>query len=340
MSLVPPGITRLVFAVDIESFSARLHLEQIREQDRLALVMEHALANAGTEVFARQESGDGMLLILPEGIDQAWVVPRLLTGLREGLEVDNRGRSGSARLRMRASVGEGTVHVAKNGFASGAVIDVCRLLNSGPLKQALRDAPDRDLVTAVTEHTYEQVVQHHYPGLDPSHFRQVEINIPDKGFRRLAWIDAPVRDNPEAGKGGPGTGGRAPVPSGPAAVERGPVARLQSPATPDSPRRSPRHAAREALDVGVRLGEGVYLAKELMGHHGEAENRHEQHDSGPGRDLGHDPRHGSGHGSGHGPGLHDHGHEGAEQAVHVEDLHDTAGDDVDDDMDDDMDDVF
>ncbi|MFJ8112668.1 hypothetical protein [Streptomyces sp. NPDC096132] len=262
MSLVTPGITRLVLAVDIESYSARLHLEQIREQDRLDRVVEHALTEARTDSFARQDSGDGVLLILPEGIDQTRVVPRLLIGLRDALEVDNRGRSGAGRLRMRASVGEGLVHVGKTGFASGVVIDVCRLLNSGPLKRALRAAADRDLVTAVTDHTYEQVVQHHYPGLDPAAFRQVEVDIPDKGFKRRAWIDAPlseppaVRSDTTPAQGAPPSG----TPRAVSGAAGGSV-------TSEGSGSTGRGRARDGLDLGVRLLEGAYLAGELIGHH-------------------------------------------------------------------------
>lgn len=253
MSLVTPGITRFVFAVDIESYSARLHLEQIREQERLDRVVEHALSEARTEAFARQDSGDGVLMILPEGIDQTRVIPRLLIGLRDALEMDNRGRSGAGRLRMRASVGEGLVHVGKTGFASGVVIDVCRLLNSGPLRRALEAVPDRDLVTAVTDHTYEQVVQHHYPGLDPAAFRQVEIDIPEKRFRRSAWIDAPVPE-PAATKGD-----TSPVKETPAVS--------LAPGTAVTSGSQVRGRGRDALDLGVRTLEGAYLAKELLAHH-------------------------------------------------------------------------
>ncbi|MBC7271129.1 MAG: hypothetical protein H5T76_20855 [Streptomyces sp.] len=260
MSLVSPGITRVVFAVDIESYSTRSHLEQMREQSRLVAVVTHALSNAGTEYLARQDSGDGMLLILPEGIDQAWVVPRLLTGLREALELDNRGRDQSGRMRMRASVGEGMVHVAATGFASGTVIDVCRLLNSGPLKQALRDDPGRDLVTAVTQHTYEQVVEHHYPGLNPSTFHQVEINIPDKAFKRLAWIDAAP---PTTSKTLPATADQRPA----ATADRRPSATPAQPTAPTTGRRPNREAALTGLSAATTALEGVYLLSELKHHH-------------------------------------------------------------------------
>ncbi|SCF75599.1 hypothetical protein GA0115259_102102 [Streptomyces sp. MnatMP-M17] len=35
MALVSPGITRVVLALDIEGYSSRLNLEQMREQERL-----------------------------------------------------------------------------------------------------------------------------------------------------------------------------------------------------------------------------------------------------------------------------------------------------------------
>ncbi|MEV7677917.1 hypothetical protein AB0O64_05055 [Streptomyces sp. NPDC088341] len=299
MTLVSPGITRVVFAVDIEGYSRRLNLEQMREQERLDRIVRHAFTNAGTGYFARQDSGDGVLLILESGIDQAWVLPRLLTGLRDGLEVDNRDRGPTGRIRLRASLGEGTVHVARTGFASGAVIEVCRFLNSGPLKAALREAKDRDLVTAVTDHTYKQVVQQRYPGLDPSAFREVLVTQEDKGFSERAWIDAPVPD-------------RAPAVPEPRTVEgyggsTGVEGTGKQPAAGDG---RPRKAPGSPLNTAVRTLEAGYLIHELkQGHPGDGTGQHgggsesKEHDGRTG------DRHHGHHGDGHNPrGDHVSGH--------------------------------
>ncbi|WP_066956326.1 hypothetical protein, partial [Streptomyces lushanensis] len=282
MALVSPGITRVVFAVDIEGYGNRLNLEQLREQERLDRLVRHAFTNAGTEYFARQDSGDGVLLILQSGIDQAWVLPRLLTGLRDGLEVDNRDRGPAGRIRLRASLGEGTVHVAKTGFASGVVIDVCRFLNSGPLKAALRAAEDRDLVTAVTDHTYQQVVRQRYPGLDPSAYREVLVTMEDKGFSGRAWIDAPV----------PGPGRAAALPE-PRAVEglagEGLERTGKQPAAgAERVRRSPGRA----LNTAVRSFEAGYLIHELRHPHPADRTGHHE---GEGESKGHDSRAGDKH---------------------------------------------
>ncbi|MDT3396029.1 hypothetical protein RKE29_05125 [Streptomyces sp. B1866] len=318
MSLVPPGITRVVFTVDIESYSRRLHLEQIRAQERLLRVVEHAFDNAGTEWFSRQDGGDSMLLVLRADIEQTRVVPRLLTGLREALEIDNRGRDASGRLRLRAALGEGTVHVAPTGFAGGQVIEVCRFLNSGPLKAALRASPERDLVTAVTDHIYQEIVRHGYPGLDPSGFREMLVDIPDKGFSARAWIDAPVPDPPAPAA--ERTGAPAPAPAG--VPQKGPAA-AGSPAGRER-RRAPK------LDVAMRSVEGLFIVSEL-GHN--AEERHADH---PPADHASDHHLADGQASGHrdaGSGRHHAADPGGRDGLGGEpaDVLDDALEDLDDD---------
>ncbi|MFD7898276.1 hypothetical protein [Streptomyces sp. NPDC059743] len=298
MALVSPGITRVVFAVDIEGYSSRLNLEQMREQERLDRIVRHAFTNAGTEYFARQDSGDGVLLILQSGIDQAWVLPRLLTGLRDGLEVDNRDRGPTGRIRLRASLGEGTVHVAKTGFASGVVIDVCRFLNSGPLKAALRAAKDRDLVTAVTDHTYQQVVRQRYPGLDPSAFREVLVTMEDKGFSGRAWIDAPVP-------------GRAPAVPEPKTVEGladfGGEGIERTGKQPAAGAERARKAPGSALNTAVRTLEAGYLIHELKQAHPADRTGHHEGES---ESKEHDGRAGDKHHGHHASGHHASGHSG------------------------------
>lgn len=202
MSVPPPGIRRVSLVVDVEGFSRHRPPEQIDVQRRLVLVMRHACAIARIDLTrsGRQDTGDGQLIVLPPGIDESRVLPGFINGLIDMLYDVNARPVPSGRIRLRAALSQGLVHVTEAGFAGDSVISACRLLDSPILRQELREHRDSDLALIVTSDLYTDVMAAGYPGLPPDGFHEVTVEIPEKHFRTLAWILVPGQPPHAAGR--------------------------------------------------------------------------------------------------------------------------------------------
>jgi hypothetical protein len=157
-------------------------------QARLRLLLDGVIRRSGVRPSRceRQQKGDGELVILPSGIDESRVVPRLVTGLRDLLDADRNARRGGHRIRMRAALDQSVVHLSAEGYVGTAVVGTERVVNSPTLRQALA-AHDSDLVVAVSGPLYEDVLRHGWGGLDAADFRQVTVRNPGKGFVATVW---------------------------------------------------------------------------------------------------------------------------------------------------------
>ncbi|MEU1260019.1 hypothetical protein ABZ445_42775 [Streptomyces chartreusis] len=201
---LPPGVRRLCLAVDIEKYSIRGNADMVRLQRVLLRTLRTACARAGVdwERCGRQAQGDGYLLVMEPGIDEARVVPMLLEGLAEGLETANAAAAGPRRsstasapsstaprdIRMRASLHQGIVHEADSGYAGSAVVALFRVLDSGPVRQALARTPLTHLVVAFSDTLYKDLVGTGYEGLSGEGFDRAEIRVEAKDFKTVAWI--------------------------------------------------------------------------------------------------------------------------------------------------------
>ena len=203
---LPSARRRLCLAVDIEKYSARDNVGMIRLQRVLLRTLRSACERAGVawDRCGRQAQGDGYLLVLEPEIDETKVVPRLLDGLAEGLAAADNSRPeeinarpggesstpGLRRVRMRASLHQGIVHEADSGYAGSAVVDLFRVLDSGPVRRALADSPDVALVAAFSDPLYQDLVGTGYEGLSADGFERAEIRVTVKNFSAVAWIRA------------------------------------------------------------------------------------------------------------------------------------------------------
>lgn len=192
-SATPPAIRRLCLAVDIVSYSTRPRAEQIDVQTRLLWTMVQGCRAAGISPVRcdRQDSGDGQILILPPGIDEARSIPDLIRGLLTALYRVNNPVGPGQRIRLRVSMGQGAIQIGQTGFVAPAVVTVCRLLDSDVLRQAIKSKPASDAALIVTSDLYDDMVGQDYGGLPAADFIQVSIDKPEKGFAARAWLQVP-----------------------------------------------------------------------------------------------------------------------------------------------------
>lgn len=192
VSTTRPAV-RLCLAVDTESYSRFNTGEAARSQERLVDVLTRARREAGlreTEVDL-QQSGDGQFSILPAGVDESVVIPRLVAGIESALASTNEDLSAHARLRLRVAMHRGHVAAGVNGWLGGATIAVHRLLDSTPVRDALRHRRDADFALIVSDVLFTDVIADGYGSLDPAAFTPVEARLPEKNFAQRAWVYVP-----------------------------------------------------------------------------------------------------------------------------------------------------
>ncbi len=204
------GVRRMCLAFDLERYSAGNDTDQIEKQRAVMAMVRDACERGALERahWLKQEQGDGELAVLPPGIDEAHVIVALWREFREGLHRYNRHANAGARLRMRVAVHEGMTYIGENGFAGTAINTVCRLRDCHEAKDAL-SGTDGDLVLIASDRIYQDVIRGHDAlDLPAAAFVETPIDIPDKGFRAVAYIFSGV-----AAPGSPANA--TPTPGGP-----------------------------------------------------------------------------------------------------------------------------
>jgi len=182
---------RIGFGVDVVGYGKRSTPAQAVLQTRISAVLTAVLGGLGIEVHDtdRQPAGDGLMVVLPPGVEAPTVLPGLLHGWRTRLAADN-GAHPEDHVRLRMSVGAGPLTAAPLGFAGRAIIEIGRLLNSDSLRQAVRDRPDADVVVLVAPRLYADVVGEGHPGLDPAQFEQVPVRVKELDSHAWLWTGA------------------------------------------------------------------------------------------------------------------------------------------------------
>ncbi|MDQ0364940.1 hypothetical protein [Catenuloplanes indicus] len=190
----PPGphhaSVRLCMAADVAGYSTRRTGETARIQHDLVRLLAAARTTAGIgeDQVAPQPQGDGQFTVLPSGIDEADVIPRLVRGVAAELAARNAAAPAVERIRLRMALHRGLVREADNGWVGRAAIAVHRILDAPPLRAALADHPDADFALGVPDALFLDAVADGAGPPDPAAFRRITVDLPTKGFQEQAWI--------------------------------------------------------------------------------------------------------------------------------------------------------
>ncbi|MFB6892781.1 hypothetical protein ACFCX4_26110 [Kitasatospora sp. NPDC056327] len=278
---VTPRMRRICLVVDIEAYSGRPYRVQEKTQDRLDRALDHACRRGGID-RARceaQDRGDGQLLLLPAGSDEAKALPGLVLGLRDALHTINRAPGTAGRLRIRAALAQGGVQRGALGFVAHSIETACRLLDCQETRDALRNTPDTDLALVVADDLFNDAFKPGLEGLPTEDFTRITVTVPAKRFETRAWLSTP---------------------------RSGAVVALASPNPPGSRRRSAGSALLRGLGdaaAGAALGAtpALHPHRDDPHHHHDGTSPHHHHED----DAAHHGDHGDG--GGHPDGRHDDG---------------------------------
>ncbi|WP_424535825.1 hypothetical protein ACOZ38_38165 [Sphaerisporangium viridialbum] len=188
-----------LLAVDAEKFSThrdidlpRLHME-IRHALEAACVSS-GLAEVWRDVRFLESTGDGILAVLPYEAIPA-LVDRFPFRLQDALAAvapELRAKTLTLRLRVALHVGLVDDERTEAPGISTATIDVCRLLDSEPLREALRqsDPSVTFVVLLLSEEVFTTYVAGGRTTLRESQFTPVEVTV--KQFSRPAYRCIPT----------------------------------------------------------------------------------------------------------------------------------------------------
>ncbi|MFC9969716.1 hypothetical protein ACFVH6_02305 [Spirillospora sp. NPDC127200] len=206
---MPPFRSLLV--VDAEKFSHHRDADLPGVHTEIRRVLDRACARSGLrETWERapfqQSTGDGMLAALPLDAMIQLISPfadRLQDALAAAAPKFR--AKGLRPLRLRVALHIGMVEDADpiTGGISTATNDVNRLLDCGPLREAL-DESDPDVTfaaVAVSDQAFEMFVRGGHTKLLPSRFTQVRAQV--KQFDRPAHLYVPKPSKREEDGGGP-----------------------------------------------------------------------------------------------------------------------------------------
>ncbi|GAA3431515.1 hypothetical protein [Kutzneria kofuensis] len=207
-------LRRLCVAVDATGYGSKTDIGQLAAQRHLVEFLDDAGQSAGLRraEWARQPGGDGEFAILPADEPEAAVIDTFIPALNACLRRHNTMMLPEARLRLRVAIHFGRLVPGANGWAGPAPVQVARLLNARPLRDALVDIPDAAIAVLLSDQVFTDTVAQHHTTVPATSFRKVEVL--EKEFRADAWLWVPGHD-PRSAVTPPPTGSDTP-PAGPA----------------------------------------------------------------------------------------------------------------------------
>jgi hypothetical protein len=178
----------LLLGVDVKGYGDSPTHAHGRIQADLVGLLDDAGRAAGVDrsVWCRQAQGDEELSAIPMPGAGIRVIDPLLRYLATTLFRFNEGRREDSRIRLRVAVHQGWVTPAANGWGGRAVVDVSRLLNSAPLREALASRGERDLAVLISRPLYRQVVLAGLTSFRAEEFARVTVR--EKEFVDEAWL--------------------------------------------------------------------------------------------------------------------------------------------------------
>lgn len=185
---------RLCVAVDARAYGGRNDIAQLAAQRYLVEFLDAAGQAAGlrrTE-WQRQLGGDAEFAVLPPDEPEATVIDRFIPELDACLRRHNSMLLPQSRLHLRVAIHFGRLIAAINGWAGPAPIEVARLLNSRPLREALAAAEGANLAVLLSDQVFTDTVEQNHTTLRAQQFRKVRVA--EKEFNADAWLWVPGHD--------------------------------------------------------------------------------------------------------------------------------------------------
>jgi hypothetical protein len=184
----------LCLAVDVQGYGGNDDIRQKEIQHDLIELLNDAGKRAGLHRrrWIRQPKGDEELSLVPAAEPPGRVVGDFCLELGTALWRYNAGRGAADRMRLRVAFDDGPVDLSANGCAGRAVVAVSRLVNAGPLRQALELTDGTALAVILSDGVYHDWVHSGRSSVRPGWCRHVPVHV--KEYTAPAWLWLPGAD--------------------------------------------------------------------------------------------------------------------------------------------------
>jgi hypothetical protein len=188
------GRYELVISVDVRGSGTYDNPGKRRMRARFYRIMEGAFARAGVggDALHREDRGDGLLASVAGRIGPARLLGLWTVEVNELLRAENEGLS--PRMGLRIGMHVGPVQHDPEGISGQAVDLACRLADSDTARQLL-DRDRADLVLAVSDSLFREVVGHGGRFIDPACYASTGLVL--KEGPATAWFTLPGRSRPD-----------------------------------------------------------------------------------------------------------------------------------------------
>jgi hypothetical protein len=183
-----------IVAMDIEGFNRHEWTNPIRQQlrTRLRHLVDQALTAAAIDtarILDRNDTGDGLLLLIDNNISPVALLQFAVTHLTNGLDAERLRAPVTERMRLRVVVREGLLLADAEGYTGADLNHAFRLLNAQPGRDSLANSPAANAVVLVPDEFYDGIVRHGYKDIDPAGWQQIAIR--SKETETDAWLHLP-----------------------------------------------------------------------------------------------------------------------------------------------------
>jgi tetratricopeptide (TPR) repeat protein len=186
-----PSVHYSIVLVDVEGFGSRLRTRTdqaaIRHGLYQALELAFTRSGVGWDGCYREDRGDGVLILVPPQVPKSVLAAGVPGELAVAVRAHNQVHDPDARMRLRLALHGGEVLHDAYGVTSTAVNLAFRLLEAGPLKQALAGSPGV-LAVITSAWFYEEVIRH-TEACAPATWRRAHVTV--KETREDGWISLP-----------------------------------------------------------------------------------------------------------------------------------------------------
>jgi NACHT domain len=188
------AVHRTIVAVDVEGFGdqRRSNRNQLAIRDGLYRAMCEAFRDAEIPWVDRdhEDRGDGMFILVSSEVPKSLFVESLPSALVSALRRHNDAHPDLERIRLRLALHAGEVNYDEHGATAAAINLTFRLLESGPVKEAL--ASYSGVLAVITSSWFfEEVVRHSAANAAAYH----PVSVAVKETATTGWIYLPDCDD-------------------------------------------------------------------------------------------------------------------------------------------------
>ena len=178
----------LLVAVDAVGYGSGSDQAHVAVQTGLTEVLSKAAARSKLNrgAWRLQQQGDGELAILPHDQPEPLVVDNYVRHLAQALAAHNANAAPESRIRLRMAIHYGTAMHADNGYAGQGVVAVSRLVDSLPVREALRASTGADLAVILSRQIFEDIVRQGHVSFKAGDFTRVRVQV--KEYADEAWV--------------------------------------------------------------------------------------------------------------------------------------------------------